>query len=422
MKTLALCLLTNLFLAASVAAAPRPRDVPAPPPATTEITLRHALVGPARELLQQLASRFNEEQKGQARLLLEDLASVGEQHRPPQLALLDLDDSVHFFRTLPRFKPLYQLMAEAGEKFNASQFLPLIVEAVDDPAGRMQALPLGLALPVLFWNKEAFLKAGLDPEKGPVTWLQLQNLAGSLYDAGQLCPLTSSRLAWVHLENLSAQHGEPITARDAHGVMRLVLNRMVDVKHVSLLASWQKSRYFHYFGRADEADQKFISGECAMLTSASSLAATAAGAGFAIGVTALPHYDDVYGATPANLLPDGAALWLLAGNKKAEDRVAARFVAFLLRPAVQQEWVKGSGFLPMTAGATNASPDPEATRRLLGRKSGSARGKHGYGLAREREILAEELEGVWRSNKPPMAALDEAVRRINAEAVGSTKR
>lgn len=412
-------LLATAVLVASTSTAQAAHAAKAP--ITTEITLRHALAGPARELLGKLATRFNDEQKGSARLLLEDLSTVGESRHLPQLALLDADDSQQYFHTLPRFKPLYKAMAEAGGKLDARQFLPLIVEAVDDPAGRVQALPLGLALPVLFWNKDVFRKAGLNPEQGPMTWLQLQNLAGSLYDAGQLCPLTSSRLAWVHLENLSAQTGEPISARDAHGVMRLVLNRMVDVKHVSLLASWQKSRYFHYYGRADEADRKFISGECAMLTTASSLGATAASASFAVGVAPLPHYDDVYGATPENLLPDGAALWLLAGNKKAEDKVAARFAAFMLRPAVQREWVAVTGFLPMTATALDAVADAGTTRRLLERKSGAARGKHGFGLARQREIVAEELEAVWRSDKPPMAALNEAMRRINAEAAGTRK-
>ena len=421
MKFLPLCLLAAFFFAGSASAAkiPLAKTPAAKPPAGSEITLRHALQGPARDLLGKLVLRFNEEQKGRDRVLLEDLSAVGEARQLPQLALLDADDSLPFFHTLPRFKPLHKAMAEAGEKLDAGQFLPSILEAVDDPAGRIQALPLGLALPVLFWNKDALLKAGLDPELAPKTWLQLQNIAGSLYDAGQRCPLTSSRFAWVHLENLSTQHGEPLSARDAHGVMRLVLNRMVDVKHLSLLASWQKSNYFHYYGRADEADRKFLNGDCAMLTGASSLAVTAQGSAFRVGVGPLPHYDDVYGVSPENLLPDGAALWLLAGNSKAEDKVAARFVAFLLRPAVQQEWVRHTGFLPMTASALDAMADSGTTRRLLTRKSGAARSKHGFGLARQREIIGEELEAVWRSDKAPMAALNEAMRRINEEAARS---
>ena len=406
--------LSAAALLAAWAGAALPAKPAAAPPAV-QVTLRHTLAGPAAAALARLVEKFNAEQKGQARVVLEDPPAVGESRHLPQLALLDVDDSPAVFHTLPRFKPLYKAMAEAGEKFVASQFLPLIADAVDDPAGRIQALPLGLALPVLFWNKDILIRAAMAPEPTPRTWLDVQVLAGRLYEAGSRCPLTSSRFAWVHLENLSVQHGEPISAKDARGVMRLVLNRMVDVKHVSLLASWQKSRYFHYFGRADESDRKFISGECAMLTGASSLAVTARAAGMNLGAAPLPHYDDVYGVQPDKLLPDGAALWLLAGNKTAEDRIAARFTAYLMRPTVQREWVAATGFLPMTSSALDAAADAATVRNLLGRKSQAARAKHGYGLSRSREILAEELEAVWRSDRPPLAALNEAMRRINED-------
>ena len=414
MKACSLFVASLLTALLTVPAGAAKKPAAAAAPVRVDIALRHALQGPAREALIRLAARFNDAQQGRASVRLEDLAGVADRRHLPQLALLDADDGVAYFDTLPRYKPLYKLMAETREKFEPRQFLPLLVEAVDDPAGRLQALPLGLALPVLFWNKEAYARAGLDPERAPQTWQQLQNDAGKLFDAGSRCPYTTSRFTWVHLENLSAQNGEPVSVRDARGVMRVVLNRMVDVKHVSLLASWQKSRYFHYFGRADEADRKFLAGECAILSGASSLATTAKAASFPVGMAALPRYDDVYGATPDRLLPDGLALWLLAGNKKAEDLVAARFISFLLAPASQREWLQGTGFLPMTAYALDTVPVSREVRQMLTRASNTARGKHGYGLARQREILAEEIETVWRDGRAPMEALNAAVGRINA--------
>jgi hypothetical protein len=45
-------------------------------------------------------------------------------------------------------------------------------------------------------------------------------------------------------------------------------------------------------------------------------------------VQALPHYDDVYAAKPADVLPDGAGLWVLAGHKKDEYKLIARFRRF----------------------------------------------------------------------------------------------
>lgn len=64
-------------------------------------------------------------------------------------------------------------MAEARQPLSAKSFYSQIADAVDDFAGRIQALPLGLSLPVLFWNKDSFRKAGLDPET------PAENLVGS---------------------------------------------------------------------------------------------------------------------------------------------------------------------------------------------------------------------------------------------------
>jgi sn-glycerol 3-phosphate transport system substrate-binding protein len=122
------------------------------------------------------------------------------------------------------------------------------------------------------------------------------------------------------------------------------------------------------------------------------------------------------------VLPDGAALWVLAGKKKPEYAAAARFIAFLLRPEAQKQWVRGTGYLPMTRAATDAmqgdSTAPEvlrlAVQRLSDRKYASAaRPKAVVGMSRVRAVLHEELEAVWANLKPAKEALDTAVRRGN---------
>ena len=399
----------------------------AAPPVAQQIVLRHALTGRAQETLAMLVQRFNEQQKGRAKVVLQALAGVADPRRLPQMALLDRDDTVAFFGSRPRFKPLYRVMAESRERLDARRFLPLIADVVADLSGRLQALPLGMSMPALFWNKDVFRKAGLDPDAAPKTWQDVQKAAGTLFDAGVKCPLTSSRFAWVHLENLSSQHGEPISVREGRGVMRVVLNRMIEVKHIATLESWYRSFYFHYFGPGNEADAKFLSGQCAMLTGASALYTKAANGSFHVGMATLPYYDDVYGATPGQLLPDGAALWVLAGGNRAEDGVAARFAAFMLRPDVQRQWVEATGFLPMTPAAMTAlkaDGDPPAVlavavHRLSERKPANTREKYGFGLDRLHDILNEEIETVWQNTQPAKQALDNAMLRANLAISGA---
>lgn len=390
-----------------------------------EIFLRHGLSGAPLDGLATQVLRFNDEESrlktGSGRIMLEDVQGVADKGRLPQLALFDQDDALAMFDTRPRFLPLHQVMETGKQRFDPKYFYPQMIDAVDDLTGRMQALPLAMSLPVLFYNKTAFAKAQLDPATPPKTWWELQETAGSLRDAGAKCPLTSSNFAWVHLENVAAQHGEPLVTKDGKRD-QLALNNMVNVKHIALLTSWHKSNYFIYSGPGREGDDRFISGECAMLTGESALYVRIMRErpDFPLGVALLPHYDDVYGARPAHVLPDGPALWVLAADKKPEQQVIARFISFLLKPEIQREWVRATGFLPMSPAAVQAlresGGNPEmldrAERRLSMEKRDAGRTKHeGFSRSRIRNILNEEIEFVWGDKKPAKEALDNAVSR-----------
>jgi sn-glycerol 3-phosphate transport system substrate-binding protein len=394
--------------------------------AAQEITLRHALDGKAQSALATLVVRFNDELKDRGRIVLQDARGIEDKKHLPHLALLDADDSPDFFGTRPRFLPLHQVMRAAGRKIDGSGFYPQVLDAVDDPGGRPQALPLGLSLPVLFINRDKLTQAGLDQEQRPRTWLELQNLAGALYDKGVACPLTSSRFAWVHVENVSSQHGEPMQARSGRGE-KVIANNLVNVKHLALLASWQKSRYFHYSGPGAEGNQRFLSGECAILTGESSLYAAARAAGLNFTIAPLPYYDDVYGVQPQDVLPDGAALWVLPGHKKNEYALVARFIEYLMRPDIQKEWVAATSYLPMTPAALAAlrgSGIPDALLDAAGKRlsvslKGSIRTRPGPLRDRLRQFLGEEVAFVWSSDRAAKQALDTATARANAPATAA---
>jgi sn-glycerol 3-phosphate transport system substrate-binding protein len=392
-------------------------------PVTQEITLRHALDGKAQDTLATLVMRFNDSLKGKGRVVLQDARSVENKQQLPVLALLDVDDSMAFFDTRPRFMPLFKMMRDGGQSLNMAQLYPQMLDAVDDDRGQVQALPMGMSLPVLLINHALLPQVTPVIDLSPRTWLEVQNIAGTLYDHGVKCPLTSSRFAWVHLENMAAQHGEQIEFRSGR-IEKVKANSLMNVKHLALLASWQKSRYFHYFGPDGEGSQRFLNGECAMLTGESALYVAARAAGMDVTIAPLPYYDDAYGAQREKVLPDGAALWVLPGHKKAAYQLAARFVTYLLRPDVQKDWVRASGSLPMTPDALIALRESgmpaaiadAADRRLADSRKGSTRVRPGPLRDRLRRVLGEEVALVWSSPMPAKEALDITTRRANEAA------
>ena len=324
-------------------------------------------------------------------------------------------------------RPVWRVLAEAGEAARADAYLPAVASYFSDSSGRLLALPFNSSTPVLYYNKEHFRRAKLDPHKPPRTWYELPGTLGELRESGSECPYASAWPTWVHLENTSAWHNQEFATRhngfDGHDV-RLSFNTQLTVRHVSMLSSWVKSRYYIPAGREDEAERRFVRGECSVLTASSaSYAALAATPGLEFGVAPLPYYDDWAGA-PYNTLVGGAGLWVLSGASRLEYRGAARFLAYLMRPENQAEWHQKTGYVPVTRAAYEFSakqgfykthPSHEiAILQLIAKNTArDARGIRLGPFDKIRAIIDEELESVWNEKKTPKDALDSAVERGN---------
>ncbi len=391
----------GLILAAPVLAAP------------AAIELSHQLDEERAARLEPLIERFNGQQKDVQITLVRRV----EGDAPKQLNLVTREEHSRFLANKAKFKPLGEVMREAKQPLDASKFAPELRFGVTDAKGQLLALPLAHSTPVLFINKAIFRKAGLNPDMPPKTWAETQEVAGKLVDAGSRCAYTTSWPSWVHIDNLSAWNGASVA--DAKGTLEF--NGLVQVKHVAMMTTWAKSKYFSYFGRRDEADRRFANGECGMLTSSSSLvAALGEKKSLDFGVSALPYHDDVRGA-PQNTLADGSSLWVGGALKPAEAKGVAAFVNYLLSPDLQVEMTVAGGFLPMTSAARAAMGSKllkadllglnVATAQLQGKMNPSVRVSQ---IEPVRIIVEEELENVWSGKKPAKEGLDNAVARGNA--------
>ncbi len=343
----------------------------------------------------------------------------------PHLVQVYEAGTAHMIAAKSAVRPLAQLLAENHERVEANAFLPAVAGFFSDGTGRLLALPFNISTPILFYNKDAFRKAGLDPQKAPQTWYEMPKAMGELVKAGYECVYTTVWPSWVQIENMSTWHNQDFATRE-NGLAgldaKLIFNTHLMVRHVSMLASWERAGYFTYSGRRVEGERRFARGECAMVTAASSsYAELRRDAKFDFGVAQLPHYDDIRGA-PHHSVIGGAGLWVLAGKKGPEYRGVAKFLAWLARPEVQAEWHQRTGYVPVTRAAYEltaqkgfykANPGHEiAIRQLL--LNNPTRESRGIRLGRMQEIrliLEQELESVWDGSVAPKQALDRAAER-----------
>jgi len=426
------------FLLALASAATVAVAAPAPAPKATEIQFWHAMDGALGDQVEQIVAKFNASQseyrvqatyKGSYdETLALGIAAHGKGKAPNILQVYDVGTaSMMASRNL--YRPVHEVLARAEVKLDSRAFVSPVASYFADTGGRLLAFPFNTSTPVLYYNKDAFTAAGLDPNAPPKTWYDVQAQALKLYQKQAApCALTTTWPGWIMMENVLALHNEEFaTGRNGFdGVnTELSFNTMLAMRHVALLNSWVKSRLFFYTGRRDEGEKRFIAGECAMLTSSSaSYAKIRQGAKFGFAVAALPYYEDFRGA-PYNTLMGGAGLWVMSGTKATEERGVAKFFAFLARPEVQAEWHQSTGYLPISRAAYDITleqgfyernPGTDVAVRQMMHNGGPADYSRGIRLgnhARIRAILDEELEAVWIGNKLPKAALDEAVQRGN---------
>ena len=393
-----------------------------PAAALEDLRVAHGLDGVAKWELDQLAARFNKAQREFRVVPVQSPWPEGE------LAPLALVPDTRTAELVARGEThrLWQVLADAGVKHDA-RYVPAVASAFADEKGRLLALPLTTSTPLLYYNREAFRKAQLDPRHAPRTWYEMPAALAKLFEAGSSCPLTTAFPAWILLENMSAWHNQAY-ATGENGMegpdSRLAFNGHLMVRWISMLSSWLKSGYFSHSGRADEAEARFASGECAMLTSpSSSYWALRVRSRFELGVAHLPFYDDLPGA-PQNTLVGGSALWALPGASQQQSLGVAKFVAWLLRPDVQAEWHQRTGYAPVTVAAYDltrrqgfykAHPAQDiAMGQLLARApTRHSRGLRLAGLPQIRTIVDDELESVWGGEKTPLEALNHAVLRGN---------
>jgi sn-glycerol 3-phosphate transport system substrate-binding protein len=319
------------------------------------------------------------------------------------------------------------MMKEAKEPFDPKNYLSAVAGYYTDSKGNMLSMPFNSSTPVFYINKDAFKKAGLDPEKAPKTWAEFAVAAAKLKASGQECVYTTGWPSWVHIENFSAWHNLPIGTR-SNGIDGLdtefKFNSPYHVAHIGMLAEYAKKGWFTYSGRTNQGEARFFSGECAMLTSSSGAQANIRkNAKFDFSVNFLPYNHTIPGA-PQNSIIGGATLWVMSGKKADEYKGVTKFFSYLSTAPVQAAWHQGTGYVPITyaafdltkkSGFYEKNPGMDMAVRQLTNKppTANSKGLRFGNFVQGREVIEEEMESVFAGKKDAKEALDQAVKRGN---------
>ncbi|MGX1101925.1 sn-glycerol 3-phosphate transport system substrate-binding protein [Bradyrhizobium elkanii] len=407
-----------------------------PARAATEIVWWHAMSGELGKQLEKLAADFNASQsdyrivpayKGNYTETVTAAIFAFRSRSQPAIVQVNEIATATMMAARGAIYPVFELMRDQSEAFAPSAYLPAVAGYYADVDGNMLSFPFNASTPILYYNKDMFRSAGLDPSVPPRTWPELGVVAKRLRAAGAMCGVTTSWPSWINVENFSAFHNLPIATK-ANGFSgldaQLIFNNPLVVRHIAQLAQWQADKTFDYSGRGQAAEPRFQKGECGMFIGSSGTRADIrANSKFEVGYGMMPYEPDVQGA-PQNSIIGGATLWVLRDRPRAEYAGVAKFFAYLSRPEVQAAWHQNTGYLPITRAAFDLTRaqgfydrNPGASISIeevtLKPPTDHSKGIRLGSFVLIRDVIEEELEQVFAGKRSAQAAMDNAVERGN---------
>lgn len=213
-------------------------------------------------------------------------------------------------------------------------------------AGRVCALPYGISVPVLFYNKAIAEKAGLDLENNPPkTWDELYAMAEkAVKDGGAINGFDVNDVAWL-FKSMLAQNGNSVIEVDGTDIEPIYNN--AEAKEVAEF--WQKltANGLMPIDQHSNADKTFQAGQTAFLVSSSIRLARWGGN---------PEIAD-FGCLPMPTFGENSVA--LGGNHLVcfpngdETKLAAAWdlLKFLMSEEKHTEFALETGYLPIYASA-----------------------------------------------------------------------
>jgi sn-glycerol 3-phosphate transport system substrate-binding protein len=310
--------------------------------------------------------------------------------------------------------PVSDIANTAADKAWMDGFFPAFL-ANSQYKGKVYSIPFQRSTPVLYWNKDAFKEAGLDPEKGPANWNEMREMAkkltkkdasGAVSRWGVQIP-SDGNTSWL-FSGMGIGNGKRMFNADGNAVsfddpaiIEAVNNwyalSNVDGSQPRGLISWGAT------------PRDFIESKAAMMwTTTGNLTNIRTNAKFPFGVTFLP------GMKQPGAPTGGGNFYMFKGLSPAKQAATLKFMKWMTAPELAADWSTKTGYVAV-------SPAAYETKTLKDYVAGFPQAavardqlKHAipelsvYENQRVMKILNDALQSVMTGARPADVALKQA--------------
>jgi sn-glycerol 3-phosphate transport system substrate-binding protein len=396
----------------------------ATPPAADQITLDfwYALSGGSGDAVKELVNRFNASQTGinvvavyqgsYAEAIAKIDAAIAGNTVPNvvQVGAAPLLGSSEAILPITDF-------TQTDTSFQLDQIIPAFLD-YNTAGGTLWSMPFNNSMPVLYYNKDLFTAAGLDPEAPP------QNLDELLADAQKLTldpDHTGTPSQWGlnfrddtqwYLSSLFLENGGQIVSPDENQVL---YNSPEAVAMLQLWGDWVTKYKVMPVNQHSEAQSDFLSGKLGMFIGSSALVTSLkAGASFNLGVAMFPAVGS------SRVDPVGGGSLAIFSNKDARLVQASwEFVKYMVSKDSQIYLATQTGYLPIYKDAINWPEIQSLITTDPARKAAIQELQYAFAIPEFSALgdsdaaLRKAVQQIELGASTPQKALDDAVTSVN---------
>jgi len=336
--------------------------------APVEVAFWHAMSGNNGKVVTELVDAFNasqsdihitEQNKGNYNETLNAVIQAAGQQEGPNIAqIFDLGTPLAIDSGF--FTPVETLLTPEELKQITDDVLPPLISYFSI-GGKLNSVPWNNSTPLFYYNKDMFTAAGLDPEKPPATWQELEADCEKIMAANAAPNCISMQIYGWYFEQWMALQNQELANNGNGRADRATETNLTSDAAKNIMTFWKDlndKKYWTYTGKLHDnqgANQIFIAKQAAMIVESTGALGTftkgAETSGFQLGTGFFPANGDI---DRAGVIIGGASLWIGAGHPDEENKAAVTFIKWLLAPEQMTVWHKGTGYLPITKSAQEA--------------------------------------------------------------------
>ena len=324
----------------------------------TDLTMYYpvAVGGPVTKIIDDMVQRFEKENAdikvtavyaGNYTDTMTKAMTAMKGGQPPQLSVL-LSTDVFTLMDENAIVPMDDLVAD---KSWFKSFYPAFM-ANGQIDGKTWSIPFQRSTIVLYWNKDAFKEAGLDPEKAPASWDEMAAMAAKLVKkdaAGNVTrwgvEIPSTGYAYWMLQALAIENGQKMMNEPGTEVY---LTSPKTVQALDYWVSLSRKDGVMPTGSIDWATLRtdFVEGKTAMMWhTTGNLTAVKDSAKFNFGVALLPAKERRGSPT------GGGNFYIFKSASPEQQKAAVKFIQWMTAPERAAEWSIKTGYVAVSPAA-----------------------------------------------------------------------